>query len=98
MHDYFLEDDQAFNAVPYEGDIQLIAFTSYTINQIKWKKATDTFEVNQSARPLLNQRDHCQFDTIYNRHATFLRIEGQDIGNSKMVHWVMCDTCGFLLG
>ena len=58
MHDYFLEDDQAFNLIPYVGDIQLRAFTSYTINQVKWKKYSDTFEENQSTRPLLIRREH----------------------------------------
>ena len=43
MHDYFLSNYQTFNPIPFVGDIQLRAFTSYTINQVKWKKAFDTF-------------------------------------------------------
>ena len=39
------------------GDVQLRAFTSYTINQVKWKKAFDTFEENQAMKPLVLRRE-----------------------------------------
>lgn len=59
MHDYFLGNDQSFNPVPYVGDIQLRAFTSYTVDQVKWKKAFDTFEENQENRPLFIWMENC---------------------------------------
>ena len=58
------------------GDIHLRAFTSYTINQIKWRKAWDTFEENQAGKPLMMRREHGQFSNIYKKHDTFLQIEG----------------------
>ena len=53
MHDYFLGDDQSFNPRPYMGDIQLRAFTFYTVNQVKLKKAFNTFEENQANMSLV---------------------------------------------
>jgi len=44
----YLNDDETFNLVPYVGDIQLTAFTSYIVNQVRWKRAFDTFESNQA--------------------------------------------------
>lgn len=72
MHDYFLKDDQTFNPIPFMGDIHLISFTSYTINQVKWKKAYDTFEENKVTRPLMIRREHGQETNIYNKYFTFL--------------------------
>ena len=43
MHNYLLRYDKKFNPVLYVGDVQLRAFLSYTINQVKWKKALDSF-------------------------------------------------------
>ena len=60
MNCYFLNHDQAFNPIPFVGDIHLRAFTSYTINQIKWRKAYDMFEENQVTRFLIMRRDHGQ--------------------------------------
>ena len=59
MHDYVLGNDQSFNPVPYMGDIQLRAFTSYVVNQVKWKKAFNTYEENQENRPLVLQMEYC---------------------------------------
>ena len=53
MPNYFLSNDYTFNPVPFVGDVQLRAFTSYTINQVKWKKSFDTFEENQATNPLV---------------------------------------------
>ena len=75
MHEYFLSYDQTFNRVPFVGDVQLRAFTSYTINQVKWK-AFDTFEENQATNSLVIQRENVQSIHIYNNHATFLQLEG----------------------
>ena len=58
MHGYLLRHDQAFNPIPFAGDINLRAFASYTINQIKWRKAYDMFEENQVTRLLMMRREH----------------------------------------
>ena len=72
MHDYFLSDDRTFNLVPFFGDVPLRDFTSYTINQVKGKKAFETFEENQATRPLMIRRENGQSVNIYNKHAKFL--------------------------
>jgi len=58
MHNYILEIDQLFDPVTYVGDIQLRAFTSFMINQVKWKKAFDTFQENQANQPLMIRMEH----------------------------------------
>ena len=76
MHGYYLKHDQSFNPFPFMGDIHLRAFTSYTINQIKWRKVWDTFEENQAGKPLMMRREHGQSSNIYKKHYTFLQIKG----------------------
>lgn len=58
MHGYFLRDDKIFNPIPFVGDVHLRAFTSYTINQVKWRRACDTFEGNQATKPLMIKREN----------------------------------------
>jgi len=58
MHGYFLGMDREFNPVPYVGDIHLMALTSYTINQIKWQEAYNTFELNQNMKSLMIRREN----------------------------------------
>ena len=48
MHGCLLHADKEFNLVPYVGDIHLRALTSYTLNQISWQNAFNTFESNQT--------------------------------------------------
>jgi len=76
MHGYFLRDVQTFNPVPFVGDAHLRAFTSYTINQVKWRKTSDTFEENQATKPRMVRRENGQEVTIYKKYSTFLQIEG----------------------
>jgi hypothetical protein len=74
MHNYLLRDDKKFNPVPYVGDVQLRAFLSYTINQVKWKKALDSFEENQVHIPLQVRMENFQVAQIINKHNYFRRI------------------------
>lgn len=76
MHDYFMGTNQLFNLVPYMGDIQLTTFTSFTLNQVKWKKAFDVFKENQMNMILVVQVEHLQAVNIFNKHRTFLGMEG----------------------
>lgn len=76
MHDYFLKDDKNFNLIPFMGDVRLRAFTSHTINQVKWRQACDTFEQNRATKPLTIRRENGQLVTIYYKNSTFLEIEG----------------------
>jgi len=85
MHNYNLENDQSFNKVSYMGDIQLRAFTSFTINQVKWKKSFDMFKENQANRPLVIRMEHYQSVDIYNRdHQGFLQLEGRKFEDTRM--------------
>ena len=74
MHDYILEIDQTFNPVPFVGDIQLRAFTSFVINQVKWKKAFDTFDANQANLPLMARMENLQYKAIVTKHDQFLKL------------------------
>ena len=76
MHGYFLRHDQAVKLISFMGDINLKYFSSYTIYQIKWRKAYDTFEENQVIRTLMMRKEHGQTTNIYNKHFTFLQIDG----------------------
>jgi len=74
MYNYLLRDDKKFNSVPYLGDVQLRAFLSYTINQVKWKMTLDYFEENQVHRPLKVRVDKFQVEHIINKHNYFRHI------------------------
>ena len=87
MHGYYLKHDKSFNLVPFMGDIILRAFTSYTINQIKWRKVWDTFEENQAGKPLMLRKEHVQSTNFYNKHYTFLQIEGQKEHMTETQKW-----------
>ena len=63
--------------MPFVGDIQLKDFTSFGINQVKWKKALDTFEANKENRPLMVRMEKFQSGAIYTKHYQFLKLEGQ---------------------
>jgi len=75
LHRYLLRLDKEFNPVPYVGDIHLRALTSYTFNQISWKKAFNTFKSNQVTKPFLVRGEHERSIAMFTKHNTFLRIE-----------------------
>ena len=44
LHNFILEDEIEINPSPFLGDIQYQAFISFSINQLKWPKAYNTFQ------------------------------------------------------
>ena len=46
MHDFILEMEQKFNVGHFLGDIELRAFVSFMLNEMKWDLPFTTFEEN----------------------------------------------------
>ena len=43
LHNFILEEEMEINPSPFVGDVQYQAFISFTVNQLKWLKAYNTF-------------------------------------------------------
>jgi len=47
LHEHAFQTDRQFNIVPFVGDVQLRAFTSYVNNHVKWKNAFKSIHTNE---------------------------------------------------
>ena len=64
MHVFILEMEQKFNVGPFLGDIQVRAFVSFMLNQMKWDLDFTTFKSNQVACPLKIRAKHSHANAI----------------------------------
>ena len=87
MHGLILEIEQKFNVRPFLGDIQLRAFVSFMLNQMKWDLAFTTFEANWAACPLRIRVEHFQVNTIIRDHNKFLGKHGRAQLNQATKEW-----------
>lgn len=72
MDGFNLEMEQKFNVGPFLGDIQLRAFVSFMLNQMKWDLSSTTFKANQAACPLKIREEHFYANAIIWDHNKFL--------------------------
>ena len=72
MHGFILEMEQKFNVGPFLGDIQLRAFVSFMLNQMKWDLAFTIFEANQAACPIRIRVENFHANSINQDHKKFL--------------------------
>ena len=72
MHGFILEMEHKFNVGPFLVDIQLRAFVSFMLNQMKWDLVFTTFEANQVACPLKIRAEHFHANAIIWDHNKFL--------------------------
>lgn len=72
MHGFILEMEHKFNVGPFLGNIQLRAFVSFVLNQMKWDLAFTTFKANQVACPLKIREDYFHANAIIQDHNKFL--------------------------
>jgi len=61
------------NIVPFIGDVQIQAFISFVGNQIKWKKAWNTFEQNEKNCELWVRGELENAFFAFHRHNRFAR-------------------------
>ena len=72
MHGFILEMEHKFNVGPFLRDIQLRAFVSFMLDQMKWDLAFNNFEANQVACPLKIREEHFHASAIIWDHNKFL--------------------------
>ena len=71
-----LDQEIEQNHRPFVGDIQLQAFISFGVNQIKWLKAYNAFQRQENGLDLwvrVEPRDPLQ---LWNKHRSLVRTEG----------------------
>ena len=76
LHNLLLDQETEQNPNPFVGDIQLQAFISFGVNQIKWVKAYNAFQRQENGLDLwvrAEPRDPLQ---LWNKHRSLMRPQG----------------------
>lgn len=73
LHNLVLDGETEENPSPFVGDIQLQAFISSTVNQIKWLKAHNTFQRQENRLDLWVRGEPRNPLQLWNKHRSLMR-------------------------
>lgn len=76
LHNFLLDGEMEENPSPFVGDIQLQAFISFVVNQIKWLKAHNTFQRQENGLDLWVRGEPRNPLQLWDRHKSLMRKKG----------------------
>jgi len=76
LHNLVLDQETELNPGPFVGDIQLQAFISFGVNQIKWLKAYNTFQRQENGLDLWVRVEPRNTVQLWKVHRNLMRTPG----------------------
>ena len=76
LHNLVLDQETELNSGPFVGDIQLQAFISLGVNQIKWLKAYNTFQRQENGLDLWVRAEPRNIVQLWKAHRNLMRTPG----------------------
>ena len=76
LHNLVLDGETDQNPSPFVGDVQLQAFISYGVNQIKWLKAYNVLQRQENGLDLWVRGEPRDPQKLWNKHRSLMRTQG----------------------
>jgi len=76
LHNLVLDGEIDQNPSPFVGDVQLQAFISFGVNQIKWLKAYNVFQRQENGLDLWVRGEPRDPQQLWNKHRSLMRTQG----------------------
>ena len=76
LHNLVLDEETDLNLGPFVGDIQLQAFVSFGVNQLKWLRAYNAFQRQEHSLDLWVRAEPRDLVQLWNSHKSLMRTPG----------------------
>ena len=76
LHNLVLDQETDLNPSPFVGDIQLQAFVSFGVNQLKWLRAYNTFQRQENSLDLWVRAEPRDPVRLWRAHRNLMRTPG----------------------
>ena len=76
LHNLVLDEETDLNPGPFVGDIQLQAFVSFGVNQLKWLRAYNAFQRQENSLDLWVRAEPRDPVRLWNSHKKLMRTPG----------------------
>lgn len=76
LHNLVLDQETDLNPGPFVGDIQLQAFVSFGVNQLKWLRAYNTFQRQENSLDLWVRAEPRDPVQLWRSHRNLMRTPG----------------------